>query len=171
MHYVYCPQCGAKLVDRQAGDDGMIPFCHHCQQYYFDIFPSCVIVMTYNEFDEIALCRQNYMSDKYFNITSGFIDEGETAEEAAVREVKEELGLNVRDLTYAGTYWFRPKGLLMHGFIAYCEKSDFHLSVEVDEARWVTVAEALEMMFPESPDNAIHPILRRFLKMRDLPSI
>jgi NAD+ diphosphatase len=165
MHFAYCPKCGRKLIKKEAGDDGLIPFCTACNEYYFDIFPSCVIVMTYNEYGEIVLCRQNYMSDKYFNITSGFMAVGETAEEAAVREVKEELGLIVEELTYAGTYWFSPKGLLMHGFIAFAKKSDFKLSVEVDEARWVKAEDAPSIMFPESPDNAIYPIYRKYLNM------
>ena len=165
MHFTYCPKCGRKLIKKEAGDDGMIPFCTACNEYYFDIFPSCVIVMTYNEYGEIALCRQNYMSDKYFNITSGFIAVGETAEEAAVREVKEELGLTVEELTYAGTYWFSPKGLLMHGFIAFAHKTDFNLSVEVDEAHWVKAEDAPSIMFPESPDNAIYPSYRKYLNM------
>jgi len=105
------------------------------------------------------------MSYKYFNITSGFMAVGETAEEAAEREVKEELGLTVEELTYAGTYWFSPKGLLMHGFIAFAKKSDFKLSVEVDEARWVKAEDAPSIMFPESPDNAIYPIYRKYLNM------
>ena len=167
MHFYYCPKCGEKLVLKQAGDDGKVPFCENCRQYYFDVFPSCVIVMTYNEYGEIALCRQNYMSDKYYNITSGYIDVGETAEHAAVREVKEELGLDVEKLTYTGTYWFSPKGLLMHGFIAFARKAEFKLSVEVDEARWVDALEAPKIMFPESPDNAIYPIYRKYLEMRD----
>lgn len=166
MHFTYCPQCGSKLIDKEAGDDGLIPFCTACRQYYFDIFPSCVIVMTYNEYGEIALCRQNYMSDKYFNLTSGFMAVGETAEEAAVREVKEELGLTVEKLTYAGTHWFSPKGLLMHGFIAFAKKADFKLSVEVNEARWVIAEDAPAMMFPDSPDNAIYPIYRQYLQLR-----
>ena len=168
MHFRYCPECGRKLIGKQAGDDGLIPYCEACEQYYFDIFPSCVIVMTYNEFDEIALCMQSYLSNTYFNITSGYMDVGETAEEAAVREVKEELGLEVESLTYAGTHWFSPKGLLMHGFIAFAKKTDFHLSAEVDEARWVPALEAPKIMFPESPNNAIYPIYRQFLKMSGL---
>lgn len=33
MHYKFCPECGAKLVDRQAGDDGQVPYCTACGQY------------------------------------------------------------------------------------------------------------------------------------------
>ena len=102
MHFNYCPKCGSKLIKKEAGDDGLIPFCTACNEYYFDIFPSCVIVMTYNEFDEIALCRQGYMSDIYYNITSGFMEVGETAEEAAIREVKVDRVLRIGRRTQVG---------------------------------------------------------------------
>ena len=83
MHYEYCPHCGQKLVDRQAGDDGLIPYCNSCKKYWFDTFASCVIILIYNEQDEVMLCRQEYLSKEYEVITSGFIIPGETAEAAA----------------------------------------------------------------------------------------
>ena len=98
MHYTYCPLCGSKLVDKEAGDDGVVPYCEHCKKYWFDGFASCVMVLTYNQFDEIVLCRQSYLSDKYSSLTSGFITPGETAEQCAVREVKEELGIDIQNL-------------------------------------------------------------------------
>lgn len=36
MHYNYCPKCGMKLKDKMAGDDGKVPFCEQCNQYWFD---------------------------------------------------------------------------------------------------------------------------------------
>ncbi len=50
MHYVYCPQCGMKLTDKSAGDDGYVPFCKQCRKYWFDSFPSCSIVLVANQY-------------------------------------------------------------------------------------------------------------------------
>lgn len=58
MRYKYCPDCGTKLIPKHAGDDGAVPYCESCKEFRFDTFHSCVIVLTYNEFDEIILCRQ-----------------------------------------------------------------------------------------------------------------
>ncbi|EGN57460.1 hypothetical protein PRBRB14_21770 [Hallella multisaccharivorax DSM 17128] len=55
MRYKYCPNCGAKLSLREAGDDGKVPYCDHCQKYWFDTFSDAVIVLVYNEKNEIAL--------------------------------------------------------------------------------------------------------------------
>ena len=89
MRYKYCPECGAKLNKRQAGDDGLVPYCDNCKRYWFDSFSSCVIVMVVNELHEIALLKQSYISDQYETFVAGYITPGENAEEAATREVKE----------------------------------------------------------------------------------
>lgn len=165
MHYIYCPQCGLKLTNKTAGDDGNVPFCVQCNQYWFDSFSSCSIVLVANEYNEIALLKQLYMSDKYASFVSGYITPGETAEETAVREVKEELGLDIDRLEYAGSYWFDSKEILMHGFIGFATKKDFNLSCEVNSAEWVPAPKAPEKMFPDKPGNAMHPMYRKYLKM------
>ncbi len=166
MRYTYCPDCGAKLTFKEAGDDGMVPYCEHCAKYWFDTFSSAVIVMSYNEFGEIALSWQHYLSDKYAGITSGFMTPGETAEESAIREVKEELGLDVEKLEYVGTKWFAPKDLLMHMFLAYTPKAELKLSSEVDEARWVAAEDLPKYAWPDSPHNAIYPIYRKYMEQK-----
>lgn len=168
MRYKYCPICGAKLSEIRCGDDGMVPYCPSCDRRWFDTFFSCVIILTYNEFDEIVLARQGYLSDRYATVTAGYITPGETAEECAVREVKEELGLDLETLEYAGTYWFAAKEMLMHGFIGFARKKDLMLSEEIDSAAWVPALEAPAAMFPDRQGNALWPIYRRFLKKRGL---
>ena len=168
MRYKYCPLCGEKLTEIHAGDDGMVPYCSACDKRWFDSFQSCAIVLTYNEYDEIVLCRQGYMSDKYTTLTSGFMVPGETAEETAVREVKEELGLDLEKLTYAGTCWFAKGDMLMHGFIGFAYKKPLSLSEEVDSAEWVPALEVPKTLFPDSPGNAAFAVYRRFLEMRGL---
>ena len=103
MKYQYCPQCGKKLIQKQAGDDGLVPFCDSCSKFWFDSFGSCVIIMIVNENQEVIMLRQKYMSDRYMNFVSGYIAAGENAGEAAFREVREETGIELKSLEYAGT--------------------------------------------------------------------
>ncbi len=166
MHYIFCPQCGAKLVDKAAGDEGDVPFCEVCARYWFDSFSSCAIVMVVNDCDEIALLRQNYLSEKYMNFVSGYIAPGETAEETAMREVREEIGISLERLEYAGTHWFTKNEVLMHGFIGYAAKSDFTKSDEVDDVQWVPAEKIVDFIFPDGPGNAMHPIYRQYMSGR-----
>ena len=165
MHYIYCPLCSAKLGEKAAGDDGNVPYCEKCEKYWFDSFESCVIILLANEYNELAMLRQGYMSHKYWTFVSGFMKPGETAEETAIREVSEELGLNVEKLFYGGTYWFGEQEQLMHGFIGFTKKKDFVLSKEVDEAQWVPCEKAPGMMFPEKEGNSQQPMYRKYLEI------
>ena len=166
MHHEFCPKCGSRLVPRAAGDDGDVPYCEQCGQYWFDSFACCVIILLANECGEVCLLRQSYLSSRYMTYVAGFIKPGESAEEAAAREVKEETGIETGRLDYAGTYWFADREQLMHGFVAFVPKQNFICSQEVDEARWVPDAEATSLMFPERPGNTQHPIFRRYLELK-----
>lgn len=168
MHYQFCPLCGSRLSGKPAGDDGEVPFCDRCGKYWFDAFSSCVIVLVYNELDEVVLSKQAYLSDRYESFTSGYITPGETAESTAIREVKEELGLDVQKLDYTGTYWFAKREQLMHGFAAYAPKGELVLSQELDSAKWVPAQDAPKTMFPDKPGNAAFAVYRSYLKLRGL---
>lgn len=163
MRYAYCPVCGQKLSEKQAGDDGKVPFCGTCGRFWFDSFSSCVIVLVADEAKEVVLLRQGYLSDKYASIVAGYMTPGESAEEAAVREVREELGIAAGELDFAGTYWFGQRELLMIGFIATVKKCELHLSSEVDSAAWVPAAEVPKYIFPKSPGNAAYAIYEKYM--------
>ncbi len=171
MHYYFCPICGSKLVEKAAGDDGKVPFCEHCYKYWFDTFSNCIIVMIYNEFNEIVLCKQNYLSDIYYNFTSGYMTPGENAEDSTYREVKEELGLEIQKLDSIGTFWFEEKDMLMHAFIAYVPKAKLTISSEIDEAKWIFYREVPKLIFPDKPGNAMWHMYRAFLKQNKLDQI
>ncbi len=142
MRYIYCPQCGAKLVGREIGDEGVVPFCESCSRPWFDSAYTCTITLVVNELDEVALIRQGYISDTYYVCVAGYMKPGESGEETACREVKEELGLDVEALRYTGSHFLPKRDMLMLAFEARVKKGEFHLSGEVDQAEWFTYPEA-----------------------------
>lgn len=149
MEYAYCPDCGTKLTKKDFKGEGMIPYCERCRKYHFPIFKAAVIVLVINPRGEAAVLTQPYISTEYRNLVSGFMDPGESAETTAAREVKEELGLTVYDLKLVRTWWQDRKDLLMIGFFAKTDETEFHKNYEVKDVEWVPVREALHEVHPE----------------------
>lgn len=142
MHFTYCPHCGTKSVLKEIGDEGEIPYCPQCEIPLWDMFSTCTICAVINEQEEIALLRQNYVSTTNYVCVAGYMKLGESAEETACREVFEEIGLTVENLTFVRSYPYEKKGLLMLGFRADVKKGEFTLSGEVDAVEWVKLSEA-----------------------------
>lgn len=162
MKFKFCPYCGTKSVKREIGDEGLIPYCEKCDKPLFDMFSSCIIVLVVNSDEQAALLKQNYISDEYFNLVSGYMKPGESAEETVVREVEEELGIKLKSLDLIKTYWFGKQDMLMIGFIGKCNASDFQLSSEVDSAKWVSVEKAIGMVHPKG--SVSYALLEEYLK-------
>ena len=163
MHFQFCPICGSTLILKEAGDDGMVPYCEPCAKMWFDMFSSCIIALVANEYHEIALLRQPSLSDRGVFV-SGYITPGESAEDAAVREIKEELGLDVEKLESTGTFWFKKRGQLMHGFIANVRKQELICSSEIESASWVPAEKAPEIMFEDWNGNRAWDIYRTYMR-------
>lgn len=146
MRFQYCPYCGKKAVKKEIGDEGMIPYCAQCELPLWDMFTTSVIAAAVNECGEIALLRQNYVSTANYVCVAGIMKPGESAEETVVREIGEELGLNVKSVAYVKSYPYEKKEMLMLGFKAIVEKKDFALSGEVDAAEWVKLEDAPRLL-------------------------
>lgn len=146
MRFRYCPHCGRKAVQKEIGDEGVIPYCESCEVPLWDMFTTSIIVAVVNECGEVALLRQNYVSTTNHVCVAGVMKLGESAEETVVREIGEELGLAVKSVEFVKSYPYDKKEMLMLGFKAVAEKSDFVLSGEVDAAEWVKFEDALGLL-------------------------
>ena len=94
MHFNYCPHCGKRLIEKEIGDEGLIPFCDNCNIPLWDMFTTSIIAAVINKNNEIALLKQNYVSETKYVLVAGIMKLGESAEESAIREIKEELGID-----------------------------------------------------------------------------
>ena len=144
MRFTYCPHCGNELIKKEIGDEGLVPFCEKCSVPLWDMFTTCIITAVVNEYDEVALLKQSYLTSASYVCVAGHMKIGEAAEETVVREVKEELGLDVERLNFVKTYPYEQKEMLMLGYKAEVKKADFVYSQEVDSAKWFSFDEALE---------------------------
>lgn len=146
MKIKYCPVCGSEAIQKEIGDEGLMPFCPTCQMPLWDYFNTSIICAVVNEQEEIALLRQNYVSTTNYVCVAGHMKSAESAEETVTREVKEEIGQDVEQLIYIRSYPYEKKNLLMLGFLAKVNKKDFELSGEVDSVEWFPLSDALSML-------------------------
>lgn len=144
MRFTYCPHCGKELIKKEIGDEGLIPFCEKCSIPLWDMFETCIITAVVNEENEVALLKQSYVTTATYVCVAGHMKIGESAEETVIREVKEELGLDVEELKFVKSYPYEKKEMLMLGYQAKVKKADFVFSQEVDTARWFSFEDALD---------------------------
>lgn len=143
MKFTFCPHCGDKLIKKEIGDEGLIPFCERCSVPLWDMFTTCIITAVVNEENEVALIKQSYLTTTNYVCVAGIMKLGESAEDTVIREVKEEIGLDVEKVEFIRTYPYEKKEMLMLGFKSCVKKAEFKLSGEVDSVRWFKFDEAL----------------------------
>ena len=107
---------------------------------FFPRTDPAVIMLVHDGADRVVLGRQAVWPPGRFSILAGFVEPGESAEAAVVREVAEEVGLRVTDVRYVGSQpWPFPQSLML-GFLARVEGDDTLVPdvSEIEEASWFT---------------------------------
>ena len=142
MRHTFCPDCGQHLTPRFLGDEGLVPWCDDCQRPWFDSFSTCIIAAVMNADGEVLLQRETRRPEREV-LVAGYIKPGESAEDAACREIAEETGLTVTSLRYVASYPHMNGDMLMLGFTATAEGDARPASGEVVSSRWCTLNEAV----------------------------
>ncbi len=131
----FCGACGHATAAREAGH---VRACTNadCGMLHFPRTDPAVIVVVEHE-DRCLLAQQKGWPGRLHSCLAGFVEPGEAAEEAVVREVGEEAGLTVRDVRFFATQpWPYPCSLML-GFYATAGSGDLRLDDdELAEARW-----------------------------------
>ncbi|ALP36308.1 NTP pyrophosphohydrolase [Paenibacillus sp. IHB B 3084] len=146
----YCYECGTKLMVKECEGEGPIPYCNTCQVFRFPIFSTAISTAVINrQRDKVLLIQQYNIKD--FILLAGYVNKGESAEQTLVREVMEEVGLQVDEYKYMRSEYFERTHTLMLNFVSIVndDKLDV-LSAEVDQARWFTLDEAKQVILKNS---------------------
>lgn len=124
-HSRFCPVCGTPMEHR-------IPIMKKCPACGNEMFPpvSTAVIVLIRKEKEILLVRARNFRGTHYGLVAGFLETGETLEECVHREVAEETGLRVKNITYFGNQpWPYPSGLMV-GFIADYESGEIKLQDE-----------------------------------------
>jgi len=150
----FCGACGAPLVDANGNDEVSEPlddhahgarFCPRCKRIFFPRMSPAVIVLV-RKGDSILLEHNVRFPGKRHSLIAGFVEIGETLEEAAAREIREEAGIEVKNLRYVRSQpWPFPDSLML-GFIADWAGGEARPDgVEIDHLDWYTADNLPEM--------------------------
>ncbi|MEZ5563059.1 MAG: NAD(+) diphosphatase [Gammaproteobacteria bacterium] len=136
----HCGVCGAP---NRPAEGGFVMVCSDpgCAQRCFPRIDPAVIVLVHRG-ERCLLGRQANWAEGRFSTIAGFVEPGESLEEAVSREVREETNVAVTDARYiASQPWPFPSALML-GFHATAQSSDIRLNDgELIEARWLTRAD------------------------------
>ncbi|PRZ38547.1 NAD+ diphosphatase [Antricoccus suffuscus] len=138
-----CPRCGAPTEYVEAGWSTQ---CTNDGSRHFPRTDPAVIMLVHDGADRCVLGRNEAWPEGRFSVLAGFVEPGETAEQAVRREIHEEVGLRVTDVQYVGSQpWPFPASIML-GFIARVEGSEeiVRNDGEIAEAAWFTKDELRE---------------------------
>lgn len=110
--------------------------CSQCQMSFFPrISPSIIVLI--HQHDKILMARSPHFAPGIYGLIAGFVEVGETIEEAVHREVKEEVNLTIKNLVYAGSQpWPFPDSLML-AFTAEYESGELIIDHnEIEDAGW-----------------------------------
>lgn len=139
----YCTNCGKRLFLLK---NLTALECSRCNLQYFPRIEPCVIVLV-RRGEEMLLARHAQRNQDIYACIAGFIEAGETAEQAVHREVFEETGIKIKNLTYKGSQGWPFPDQLMLAFTAEYDSGEIRLQEsEIAEAGWFT-----KDKLPQSP--------------------
>ncbi|QTQ13533.1 NAD(+) diphosphatase [Treponema parvum] len=129
----FCPRCSTKLADDQTMSAKICPKCGH--QYFPQIEPAVIVLVS--DKDKYLLVRHAQRIQNLYACISGFVEIGETAEQSVVREVKEESGVDIKNIRYVGSQSWPFPDQLMLAFRAEYAGGEIKIQPEeISEAAW-----------------------------------
>lgn len=124
-HSRFCPACGVKTKH-------LLPNMKKCLSCGYELYPviSPAILVLIRKEEEVLLVHARNFRGPFHSLVAGFLEPGETLEECVVREVMEETGLSIKNVTFFGNQpWPYPSGLMV-GYVADYSGGEIRLQKE-----------------------------------------
>ncbi len=165
----FCSNCGAPSALFRAGWGRKCAACN--SEHYPRVDP--VVIMLAEHDDQLLLGRQPQYPPGRYSALAGFVEPGESIEEAVARELREEAGIEVANVRYVASQPWPFPGSLMIACIAEAQSSSLAIDrTELEDARWfdrqaveAALARSPEAPFLAPPEFAIaHTLLHRWAR-------
>ena len=131
----YCGVCGSPMKMHTS----ISKICEKCHR---EVWPqlSTAIICLIHRGDNILLVRAHNFRGNFYGLVAGFVETGETLEQAVEREIKEETGLKVKNIEYFGSQpWPYPINLMV-GFYAEYDEGEIRIQqTELKTAAWFDI--------------------------------
>jgi NAD+ diphosphatase len=150
----FCSHCGVLTRSVEAG---WRRDCAACGVQHFPRTDPCVIMLVIDG-ERCLLARSARFASGMWSCLAGFVEPGESIEEAVQRETREEAGIGVGRVRYfASQPWPFPMSLMI-GCFAEAAATELRIDrAEIEDVRWVERAEAVQMLAREHPDGIFAP--------------
>lgn len=136
LNHRFCGRCGSRNLQVPGERCLRCPECG--LDSYARISPSMIVLVTRG--DELLLARSPRFVPGVYSTLAGFVEPGESAEECVVREVHEEVGIQVGNLQYLGSQgWPFPHSLMLGFHAEYAGGEIVPQPEEIEDARWFSI--------------------------------
>ena len=131
----FCGSCGG--LNKEADSGELARECSVCGRLEFPRIAPAVTILVRNDKDQVVMAHNSKFAAKIYSLIAGFNEPGESLEDTVVREVKEEVNLDVCDVRYIRSQpWPLPCSLML-GFTARHSGGEIRPDgVEIEDAQW-----------------------------------
>lgn len=141
-NHKFCSHCGHATI---AHDSQFAMICPDCNYYQYPRVQPCIIVIIRKD-EEILLAKANRINNKVYGLIAGFVEVGETLEQAVQRETLEEIGITIKNIQYLSSQpWPFPSNLMI-AFQAEYESGEIILQQEeIADAQFFSIHQLPEI--------------------------
>ena len=145
----FCARCGLPTI---SANGGSLRKCTSDGSEHYPRTDGAVIVLVKDKRDRILLGRQKIWPERRFSCFAGFVEPGESFEQTVLREVFEESGIKLEEITYLGSQPWPFPASIMISFSAIATNPDDAIpdGEEIEEIRWLSRDQMRESIADES---------------------
>lgn len=165
MKYQFCPKCGSGTEKKLYN----LLVCKNCgYNFYINPSPTNAVILE-NSKGEILLIRRKFEPMKgYLDLPGGFVEAGESLEQSALRELKEELGISIAEVKYFGSYpdeyLFQGVNIKTLGFVLTGKVPEREIITASDDAEEATFYKKEDLPIDKIAFESLRQGLRDYLK-------